>query len=106
MNGWGLILSAAIFGFEAVRVYRREPGVRRPVRRRSTMEAMASVGGWFGRRTAVRLGRPPDPVTVRRSGLATSPAEVGAARLGFAAVFGWLGLVAAVAVGGIADRRA
>ena len=102
MNGWGLILSAAIFGFEAVRVYRREPGVRRPVRRQSTMEAMASLGGWFGRRTAVRLGRPPDPVTVRRSGLATSPAEVGAARLGFAAVFGWLGLVAAVAVGGIA----
>jgi Flp pilus assembly protein TadB len=102
VNGWGLLLSAALVGAEAVRVHRREPRARRPPRRRSAMAGMAAIGGVVGGRLPARLARPPDPATVRRSGLATDPAETGAARLGFAAVFGAAGVPAGVVVGGIA----
>ena len=102
MNGWGLLLSAALFGAEAIRIHRREPHVRRAPRQRSTMAGLAAIGGRFGGRLGARLARPLDPVAVRRSGLATSPAEAGAARLGSAAVFGSVGLGAGVVVGGLA----
>lgn len=100
MNGWGLLLAAALFAVEAVGAYRQEPRTRRPVRRLSAMEVMASMGARPARRLPARLARPPDPAVVRRSGLSMSPAEVAAARVGFAALFGWLGLVPAVGVGG------
>jgi Flp pilus assembly protein TadB len=102
VNGWGLLLSAVLVGAEAVRVHRRELRVRRPRRQRSTLAGMAAIGLRFRGRLAARLARPPDPAMVRRSGLATSPAEAGAARLGFGAVFGAVGVAAGVVVGGVA----
>lgn len=101
MNGWGLLLSAVLVGAEAVRHHRRELRVRRPRRQRSTMTGMAAIGHRFQGRLVARLARPPDPAMVRRSGLATSPAEAGAARLGFGAVFGAVGVPAGVVVGGV-----
>jgi Flp pilus assembly protein TadB len=101
VSGWELILPALLFGAEAVRVYRREPRVRRRARRRAAMQVMAGAGSRLAHRLPARLSLPPDPMLVRRSGLAMSPESVVAARVGFAVLFGSLGVVTAAALGGI-----
>ena len=100
MNGWVLVLAAALVAAEAVRAYRREPRAARLSGRRSALATMAEIGRRPVSRLPSRLARPPDRSLLRRAGVKMAVGDVVAARLGSAACFGGLGLVGAVLVGG------
>jgi tight adherence protein C len=100
-DGWVLLLAAALFGAEAVRAHRREPPRGRRRGRRPALAAMAEIGRRPAARLPARLAQPPDRSLLRRAGVQFADTDVVAARLTSAVCFGGLGVVGAVAVGGV-----
>jgi Flp pilus assembly protein TadB len=100
VSGWALLAVAGLFGAEAVRAHRREQRMGGSSGRRSALEVMARIGRRPASRLPAMLARAPDPAVLRQAGGHVSGADVVAARLASALLFGTIGFAGAVAVGG------
>jgi Flp pilus assembly protein TadB len=99
VSGPALLVAAALFAAEAVRAHRRDPRARSGSGDRSVIAAMARIGRGGARRLPARLAPQPNPELVRRAGVGITAADVVAARLTGAVVFGGLGVLGAFTLG-------